>query len=83
MIGGQAGLVGHIQIADGGRINAQSGVSKSLKTPGATVTGSPAYDYTSVLRSQAVFRNLPNLEKRIYELELLVKQLMAEKVNSL
>lgn len=83
MIGGQAGLVGHIQIADGSRINAQSGVSKSLKTPGTTVTGSPAHDYGSVLRSQAVFRNLPNLEKRIYELEELVKQLMAEKVNSL
>lgn len=83
MIGGQAGLVGHIQIADGSRINAQSGVSKSLKTPGATVTGSPAYDYTSALRSQAVFRNLPELEKRISELEDLVRQLMAERVNSL
>jgi UDP-3-O-[3-hydroxymyristoyl] glucosamine N-acyltransferase len=83
MIGGQAGLVGHIQIADGSRINAQSGVSKSLKIPGATVTGSPAYDYTSALRSQAVFRNLPELEKRISELEDLVRQLISERVNSL
>lgn len=83
MIGGQAGLVGHIQIADGSKINAQSGVSKSLKTPYAAVTGSPAYDYTSALRSQAVSRNLPELEKRIKDLEALVKQLMAEKVNSL
>ena len=83
MIGGQAGLVGHIQIADGSRINAQSGVSKSMKEPYGTVTGSPAADYTSVLRSQAVFRNLPDMEKRIYELEKIVKQLMAEKVNSL
>ncbi len=83
MIGGQAGLVGHIQVADGSKINAQSGVSKSLKTPYAAVTGSPAYDYTSALRSQAIFRNLPDLEKRIKELEELVKQLLAEKVNSL
>ena len=59
MIGGQAGLVGHIQIADGSKINAQSGVSKSLKEPYSAVTGSPAGDYTSSLRSQAVFRNLP------------------------
>ena len=81
MIGGQAGLVGHIQIADGSKINAQSGVSKSLKTPYAAVTGSPAYDYTSALRSQAIFRNLPDLERRIKELEQLVRQLMAEKVN--
>ena len=83
MIGGQAGLVGHIQIADGSRINAQSGVSKSMKDPYSTVTGSPAADYSSVLRSQAVFRNLPEMEKRIYELEKIVKQLMEEKVNSL
>jgi UDP-3-O-[3-hydroxymyristoyl] glucosamine N-acyltransferase len=83
MIGGQAGLVGHIQIADGSKINAQSGVSKSMKEPNTAVTGSPAGDYTSALRSQAVFRNLPQLEKRVQELEELVKQLMAEKVNSL
>jgi UDP-3-O-[3-hydroxymyristoyl] glucosamine N-acyltransferase len=79
MIGGQAGLVGHIQVADGSKINAQSGVSKSLKEPYSAVTGSPAADYTSALRSQAVFRNLPQLEKRIHELEQIIKQLMAEK----
>jgi UDP-3-O-[3-hydroxymyristoyl] glucosamine N-acyltransferase len=82
MIGGQAGIVGHIQIADGSKINAQSGVSKSLKEPYTAVTGSPAADYTSVLRSQAVFRNLPEMEKRIHELEKIVKQLMEEKVNA-
>jgi UDP-3-O-[3-hydroxymyristoyl] glucosamine N-acyltransferase len=80
MIGGQAGIVGHITIADGARINAQSGVSKSIKTPNAAVTGSPAFDYTSALRSQAVSRNLPELEKRLKELEKLVQQLIAEKV---
>lgn len=74
-IGGQAGIVGHITIADGSLINAQSGVSKSLKTPNSLVTGSPAHDYTSTLRSQAVFRNLPVLEKRITELENTIKQL--------
>ncbi|HWK02950.1 MAG TPA: UDP-3-O-(3-hydroxymyristoyl)glucosamine N-acyltransferase [Puia sp.] len=80
MIGGQAGIVGHIQIADRAKINAQSGVSKSIKNPGGAVTGSPAFDYTSALRSQALSRNLPDLEKRLKELEDLVKQLLAEKV---
>jgi UDP-3-O-[3-hydroxymyristoyl] glucosamine N-acyltransferase len=74
MVGGQAGIVGHIHIGDGARINAQSGVSKSL-APGKAVTGSPAYDYTSALRSQAVQRRLPDLEKRIKELEALVAEL--------
>lgn len=81
MIGGQAGIVGHLSIADGARINAQSGVSKSIKTPNTAVTGSPAFDYTSTLRSQALSRNLPDMEKRIKELEKLVQQLLAEKVN--
>ena len=79
MIGGQAGIVGHIIIADGSKINAQSGVSKSLKTPNTTVTGSPAYDFTATLRSQALSRNLPTLEKRIFELEKLVQQLLNAK----
>ena len=80
MIGGQAGIVGHLQIADGAKINAQSGVTKSIKTPGGAVTGTPAFDYTSALRSQALSRNLPELEKRLKELEELVRQLLAEKV---
>jgi UDP-3-O-[3-hydroxymyristoyl] glucosamine N-acyltransferase len=80
MIGGQAGIVGHIQIADGSKINAQSGVSKSIKQPNTAVTGSPAYDYTSTLRSQALSRNLPEMERRLKELEKIVQQLIGEKV---
>lgn len=75
MVGGQAGIVGHLHIADGSKINAQSGVSKSLKTPNAAVTGSPAFDYTSALKSQALTRRLPEMEKRLAELEELVKKL--------
>ena len=82
MIGGQVGIVGHIQIGDRAKINAQSGVSKSIET-GKAVTGSPAHDYTAALRSQAINRKLPELEKRVKELEELVKQLMAEKISNL
>jgi UDP-3-O-[3-hydroxymyristoyl] glucosamine N-acyltransferase len=81
MVGGQVGIVGHIQIADGSKINAQSGVTKSLKTPNSAVTGSPAYDYSSSLRSQAAARKLPAYEKRIIELEKRVQQLMEEKIR--
>jgi UDP-3-O-[3-hydroxymyristoyl] glucosamine N-acyltransferase len=78
MVGGQVGIVGHIQIADGSKINAQSGVTKSLKTPNSAVTGSPAYEYTSALRSQAAARKLPAFEKRIMDLEKMVKLLLEE-----
>ncbi|MDN3657657.1 UDP-3-O-(3-hydroxymyristoyl)glucosamine N-acyltransferase [Ferruginibacter paludis] len=79
MIGGQAGVVGHLQIADGTKINAQSGVSKSIKNQNTSVTGSPAFEYTAALRSQAMIRSLPKLEKRIEELEKLVKELLTQK----
>ena len=81
MIGGQVGIVGHIKIADGSKINAQSGVSKSIKKPNSAVTGSPAFDYTAALRSQAASRNLPALEKRVSDLEKKLKEIM-EKNNS-
>lgn len=74
MVGGQVGIVGHINIGDGAKINAQSGVSKSMK-PGQAVTGSPAYDYTGALRSQALTRKLPELEQRIQQLEKLIQEL--------
>jgi len=82
IIGGQAGLAGHINIADNVKINGQSGVNKSIKTPGVSVTGTNAYDYTKAMRSMAIARNLPEMEKRITELETLIKQLMAERMTS-
>jgi UDP-3-O-[3-hydroxymyristoyl] glucosamine N-acyltransferase len=75
MIGGQAGIAGHLFIADGSKINGQSGVSKSMKQPNTAVTGTPAYDYTSALRSQALVRVLPEMEKRVKELEKIVLEL--------
>src|SRR5260221_1894704 len=80
MIGGQAGLVGHLQIADGARINAQNGGTKSIKSQRAAMTGSPAFDSINALPSHAISRNLPQLERRLKELEEHIRQLLAEKV---
>lgn len=77
IIGGQVGIVGHIHIADGTRINAQSGLSKSVTTSNTTLTGSPAYDYKSSLKSQAIFRNLPELHQRLLKLEETIEELTA------
>ncbi len=80
MIGGQAGLAGHLQIADGSKINAKSGVSKSIKKPNTAVTGIPAIDYSSSMRIQALNRSLPEMERRLKDLENLVKLLREEEV---
>ncbi|HTN45884.1 MAG TPA: UDP-3-O-(3-hydroxymyristoyl)glucosamine N-acyltransferase [Flavipsychrobacter sp.] len=77
IIGGQVGIVGHIHIADGTRINAQSGLSKSVTGTNAALNGSPAFDYKSSLKSQAIFRNLPELNQRVIKLEETIEQLTA------
>ncbi len=77
LIGGQVGLVGHIQLADGTKINAQSGISKSVTQPNTTLNGSPAAEYKSSLKSQAIFRNLPELQQRLLKLEETVQELTA------
>jgi len=79
MIGGQAGIVGHIFIADGTHINAQSGVSKSVRKPNTVITGSPAFEYRPALKSQAVFKNLPDLAQKIQELEERINMLTGKK----
>mgnify|MGYP006268093941 FL=1 len=75
MVGGQVGFAGHLSVADGTKLAAQSGVTKSIKIPNQTLTGNPAGDHSTVLRSQVYVKNLPDLEKRVKELEILVQQL--------
>ena len=69
MIGGQVGIVGHIRIADGVKINAQSGVSKSIDEKNKGVTGSPAGDFREHYKGLAYLKRIPDLLKRIEELE--------------
>jgi UDP-3-O-[3-hydroxymyristoyl] glucosamine N-acyltransferase len=75
MVGGQAGFAGHIAIADGIKIAGRTGVTKSFMTVNMTLTGYPAAEQKQSLRSQVYVKNLPELEKRVQELELLVQQL--------
>lgn len=72
IIGGQAGLVGHIHIATGSQIQAQSGVNKSIVEENRKWGGTPVMAYSSNLRSQVFYAKLPQLEKRIAELEALL-----------
>lgn len=82
MVGGQVGTAGHINIADGSKIAGQSGITKSIREPNRSWNGTPAMDFSNYLRVQAMSRNLPELEKRVKELEKLVEQLLAERVNA-
>jgi UDP-3-O-[3-hydroxymyristoyl] glucosamine N-acyltransferase len=69
MVGGQVGIVGHIKLADRTSIGAQSGISKNIEEVGKAFRGSPAQDYKKQLKSEAVFRNLDELAKKVAQLE--------------
>lgn len=68
VFGGQVGVVGHLTIGQGSVAVAQAGVSNSLE-PGSMVAGSPAIDSREWRKSSVLFRRLPELKRRIEELE--------------
>ena len=69
IIGGQAGVVGHISIAKGSQIQAKSGISRTIKEENKKWAGAPAVPYNDNMRSNVVINRLPDLEKRVNELE--------------
>jgi UDP-3-O-[3-hydroxymyristoyl] glucosamine N-acyltransferase len=68
MVGGQVGFAGHLEVGDGAVITAQSGTSHDVPA-GAVVSGSPAFRNSDWLRSVVAFSKLPELTRRIRELE--------------
>jgi UDP-3-O-[3-hydroxymyristoyl] glucosamine N-acyltransferase len=66
--GGQVGVGGHLTIGRGASAVGQSGVTRSLPA-GASVGGYPALDAREWRRAAAVYRRLPDLKRRIEELE--------------
>jgi UDP-3-O-[3-hydroxymyristoyl] glucosamine N-acyltransferase len=69
MVGGQVGFVGHIQIAAGTRIDAQSGVNRSIKEPGMVFRGSPIQPYRQQLKTEVMWRKLEEMNQKIVRLE--------------
>lgn len=75
IIGGQVGIVGHITVAKGSQVQAQSGISRTLADEGRKWMGSPAQPYANHMRSQIVINRLPDLEKKVNELEKIITEL--------
>lgn len=75
MMGGQVGTVGHISIGNYVQIGAQSGVSKNIPDK-EFFFGYPARPIMRAKRIEAVTSQLPELAKRIRELEKQIEQLI-------
>lgn len=75
MFGGQVGISGHLTIADGTKIGAQSGIMGSVTGENSVIFGSPAFDSKQYMKSLVYFRKLPELGRKIDELEKLLESL--------
>lgn len=68
ILAGQVGVAGHIEVTDNCVFGAQSGIAGSVRKAGM-YQGSPAIDAMNWRRSSVGFKQLPDIMKRLQELE--------------
>lgn len=73
VVGGQAGLAGHLTVGKASKIDGQTGVNSDLP-PNSFVKGSPYLPYQLEQRINVLRRRLPDLFKRVDELEKVVRE---------
>jgi len=74
LLAGQVGISGHLTIHDNVVVYAQSGVGGDVAA-GSVISGSPAYEAKTWLRTLPIMPRLPELLKTIRDLERRVKEL--------
>jgi UDP-3-O-[3-hydroxymyristoyl] glucosamine N-acyltransferase len=82
VIAGQVGLAGHLAIANRTSIGAQSGILKSVTKEGQQIIGYPAFDKKEYFRAYAVFKQLPDLNARLRELQNKLQRLETKTESS-
>lgn len=68
VLGGQAGVGGHITLGKGTKAGGQSGIAFDTE-PGSYLNGTPAMPYMAERRLQVLHQKLPELFKRVENLE--------------
>lgn len=79
ILAGQAGIVGHIKIGKRAVVAAQAGVTKSVQS-GTKVSGYPARPHEKAAKVNACVQRLPELRKKVKDLEIKIK-LLQERVK--
>ena len=74
VLGGQAGIVGHIKVGNLVKIGAKSGVINDVPD-GSTIVGTPAIDAGKARRAYSLIEFLPEMKKKIKDLERKVEKL--------
>jgi len=78
VIGGQVGIAGHLTLAKGTQIGAQAGLNFNITEENKQWHGSPAQPLRNWMRASVIFKQLPEIEKRIHTLEEEIKRLTSE-----
>jgi UDP-3-O-[3-hydroxymyristoyl] glucosamine N-acyltransferase len=77
-LAGQVGVAGHITIGDNVTVGAQAGVAKAIPA-GETMSGTPAMPHNTWLRSSVIIPKLPEMARKIKELEKRIVRLEKER----
>jgi UDP-3-O-[3-hydroxymyristoyl] glucosamine N-acyltransferase len=78
ILAGQVGSSGHLTLGDNSVITAKSGIPRDVPA-GAMHSGIPAVENRLWLKSIAALYRLPELQKRVWELEIQLEKLKARK----
>jgi UDP-3-O-[3-hydroxymyristoyl] glucosamine N-acyltransferase len=74
ILAGQVGTAGHLSVGDGTILTAQSGVPNDVP-PRSMYSGYPAVDNRQWLKMMASLNRLPELQKRVRELEAEIERI--------
>ncbi len=74
ILAGQVGTAGHLTVGDGTVITAQSGVPNDVP-PHSLYSGYPAVENREWLKTMAALNRLPDLQKRVRELQAEIEKL--------
>src|SRR6266849_976014 len=74
ILAGQVGTAGHLSVGDGAVVTAKSGIPSDIP-PKSLFSGYPAVENRQWLKTMAALNRLPELQKRVRELEEEIKRL--------
>ena len=79
VVGGQSGFVGHLHIADGSKFGGQCGVMGSIKEENQEFMGTPIQPLKQYLVSNARFRHIDEMARKLETLEKELEELKAQR----
>ena len=74
ILAGQVGTAGHLSVGDGAVVTAQSGIPSDVP-PRSLYSGYPAVENRQWLKTTAALNRLPELQRRVWELESEIEKL--------